>query len=81
VDKLKADLLDGYDRLTRPENYATVTECWVGLTVIQMELDETRGVLETHAWMRLNWSDSKLKWDPKDYEEIKQLNVQADEVS
>lgn len=81
VDKLKVDLLSGYDRLTRPENYGTVTECWVGLTVIQMELDETRGVLETHAWMRMNWTDSKMKWDPKNYADIKQLNVHADEVS
>lgn len=45
-----------------------------------MELDETLGILETHAWLRMNWSDSKMKWDPKDYQDIKQLNVQADEV-
>lgn len=81
MDKLKADLLSGYDKLTRPENNAVITQCNVGLTVIYMELDETKGVLETHAWMRLNWTDSKLKWDPKNYDNIKQLNVHADEVS
>lgn len=70
-----------YDQLTRPENFNVATGCWVGLTVINMELDETKGILETHAWLRMTWNDTKLKWDPKDYENITQLNLAADEVS
>lgn len=81
MDRLKKDLLVDYDRLTRPASYDTPTDCWIGLTVINMELDETKGVLETHAWMRLNWSDPKMTWDPSQYGGVKQLNLAADEVS
>lgn len=80
IDKLKGELLQDYDRLNRPENFETATQCWLGLTIIHMELDETKGVLETHAWMRMNWSDSKLKWDPSKNSNITQINVQPDEV-
>ena len=80
IDKLKGELLQDYDRLNRPENFETPTQCWLGLTIIHMELDETKGVLETHAWMRMNWSDSKLKWDPSKNSNITQINVQPDEV-
>lgn len=81
IDKLKADLLKGYDKLNRPENFQTATKCDLGLTVIHMDLDEKNGVLETHAWLRLNWTDSKLKWVPETYENISQVNVAADEVN
>jgi Neurotransmitter-gated ion-channel ligand binding domain len=80
VDKLKAELLENYDRFNRPEHIQVPTQCHLGITVIHMELDETRGVLETHAWMKMNWSDSKLKWDTKAHGDIYQLNVAADEV-
>jgi hypothetical protein len=80
VDRLKADLLKNYDRFSRPENYNVATQLMVAMTVIHMDLDETRGVLETHAWMRMNWSDSKLKWDPAQYDGIKELKLNADEV-
>lgn len=81
VDKLKSDLLKNYDRFNRPEDFATVTKCFISLTVIHMELDETRGVLETHGWVKMNWTDSKLKWDPSAYGGISHLHMAADEVS
>lgn len=80
MDKLKADLLKDYDRLTRPENSEVATKCWLALTVIHMDLDEKEGVLETHAWLKMNWTDSKLKWDPKKYSDITTFNIHADEV-
>lgn len=81
VDKLKSDLLQNYDRFSRPENAQVTTNVYVGLTVIHMELHETKGVLETHAWIKLNWLDGKLKWNPNDYDNITHFHVSADEVS
>lgn len=46
-----------------------------------MELDETRGVLTTHGWLKMNWTDSKLKWSNASYGGISEIRVQADEVS
>lgn len=80
IDKLKSHLLKNYDRFSRPENAQVTTHLTVGLTVIHMELHETKGVLETHAWIKLNWSDGKLKWNESDYDNITHFHVAADEV-
>lgn len=80
VDRLKQDLLTNYNRLTRPENQNTVTKCHLQLTVIHIELDETRGVLTTHAWLKMNWTDSKLSWDNGSYDGITEIRITADEA-
>lgn len=46
-----------------------------------MELIETKGVLETHAWMKMKWSDSKLSWKPAEHDNISVVHAAADEVS
>lgn len=79
VDKLKHELLKSYNKLTRPEQYNKATFCELSMTLIHMELDETRGVLTSHAWLKMNWSDSKLSWDNNSYE-MNDLHVAADEV-
>lgn len=73
-------MLANYDKLARPEHQKVVTTCSIGLTLIHMELDETRGVLTTHAWLKMNWTDSKIKWDNSSYGGISDLRVAADEV-
>lgn len=57
------------------------TNLTIGLTVIHMDLIETKGVLETHAWLRMKWNDGKFKWDPKDYDNITVIHLTADEVN
>ena len=79
VDKLKRDLLKSYNKYTRPEQYNTATFCELSMTLIHIDLDETRGVLTSHAWLKMNWSDSKLSWDNNSYG-MNDLHVAADEV-
>lgn len=45
VDRLRKDLLKDYDVNARPEHYMTATQCNISLTLINVDLDETRGVL------------------------------------
>lgn len=80
VDKLRKDLLTNYDRLARPEHHKTVTVCSIGITVIHLELDERRGVLTTHAWLKMNWTDSKMKWDNNSYGGISEIRITPDEA-
>jgi Neurotransmitter-gated ion-channel ligand binding domain len=80
VDKLKTELLKNYDRFNKPGNAEDVTNCQISITINHIELDETRGVLETQAWMSIQWLDSKLKWDRKAHDDIYLLHVAADEV-
>jgi hypothetical protein len=81
VDALKKDLLEDYDPLTRPSNGKDVNSLQVSITLINIDLDEKRGVLTTHAWLKMNWSDKKLSWDPTAYNGIVELRVGADEVN
>ncbi|KAG5679171.1 hypothetical protein PVAND_008761 [Polypedilum vanderplanki] len=80
IDKLKSELLKNYDRFARPENHNSVTNLSVGITVIHMDLIESKGILETHAWLKLRWNDGKFKWDPKAYDNITMIHMAADEV-
>jgi hypothetical protein len=79
VDKLKELLLKGYSKNTRPENNGVATRCDIGMTMIHMDLDESKGVLTSHAWLKMNWTDSKLSWDNATYG-FSELHVGADEV-
>lgn len=79
MDKLKQELLKDYDKHSRPEQYEKATYCELSMTLIHMELDETRGVLTSHAWLKMNWSDSKLSWDSNS-NGMTDLHVAADEV-
>lgn len=81
VDRLKKDLLEDYDPLTRPSNAKDANSLHVSITLINIDLDEKRGVLTTHAWLKMNWSDVKLSWDPKAYDGIQEMRVGADEVN
>lgn len=73
-------MLTNYDRLTRPENQNKATRCNVALTIIHMQMDEARGVLTTHAWLKMNWTDSKMSWDNNSYDGISEIRVTADEA-
>lgn len=80
TDKLKQDLLKNYDKNARPHEHDSLTKCFVALTLIHIDLDETRGVLVTHAWLKMNWTDSKLSWNNASYGGQTLLHVAADEV-
>lgn len=80
LDILKHDLLDDYDPIIRPSSSKEANNLHIGMTLINIELDENRGVLTSHAWLKMNWSDAKLQWKPEDYNNIDQLRIGADEV-
>jgi Neurotransmitter-gated ion-channel ligand binding domain len=80
VDILKEALLKDYDKNTRPAQYKEKTNCHITMTLINIDLDEKRSVLTSHAWLKMNWSDTKLTWDNESYNGISELRVTADEV-
>lgn len=81
LDILKQDLLHDYDPIMRPSDSKASNSLHVGMTLINIDLDENRGVLTSHAWLKMNWSDSKLQWKPEDYNGIDHLRIGADEVN
>lgn len=37
-------------------------------------------VLTTHAWIRIFWKDSRLSWDPAEWNGVENINLDATEV-
>jgi hypothetical protein len=80
IDTLRKDLLDGYEINSRPSQANDANSLHVAMTLINIDLDENRGVLTSHAWIKMNWSDIKLRWDPLKYNNIQQIRMGADEI-
>ncbi|CAO1367240.1 unnamed protein product [Diamesa hyperborea] len=80
TDRLRHDLLKNYDTSARPEHSTVASKVKIALTLIHIDLDETKGVLTTNGWLKINWTDSKLSWNPSDYENLASLHVAAGDV-
>ena len=48
-------------------------------TVNYMDMTD-KGVLEMKMWLRINWKDERLSWNPEEYGGVSQLNVPFDKV-
>jgi hypothetical protein len=80
TDQLKKDLLSNYDKYARPEHHAKATFVNVSISLRHFDVDEVKSVLTTHVWFRMQWTDSKLKWNPEKYGNQSLLHVGDHEV-
>ena len=46
----------------------------LGMAVIHFDVDERRSILSVDAWMRMAWTDDHLKWDPDEFDGLKQIH-------
>lgn len=51
LDRLKKNMFLNYDQLARPDEQ--VTNVNLGLTIIHLDVDESRSVLSVNSWIRL----------------------------
>uniref|UniRef100_A0A0R3S198 Acetylcholine receptor subunit alpha-type acr-16 n=1 Tax=Elaeophora elaphi TaxID=1147741 RepID=A0A0R3S198_9BILA len=77
--RLRNDLMHDYNPLERPversEDPVIVT---LGVIFQQIiDLNEREEKLEVNAWLKYNWKDMKLRWDPLEYENITDLRHPA----
>ncbi|KAB0791322.1 hypothetical protein PPYR_03122 [Photinus pyralis] len=80
VDRLKKDLLQNYDRFLRPEHSNDPTQLKIALTILHLEIDEAKSTIMLDSWLTLEWTDSKLRWNEKDYGGLTQIKVADHEV-
>ena len=87
--RLRADLLAGYDKevpptSTRlPENGTVYSEAG---TDVEMQIrffkvitvDASQGVMQLKVWLRMYWTDTRLSWDPAEYDNITFTSLWAD---
>uniref|UniRef100_F6PSN4 Neuronal acetylcholine receptor subunit alpha-5 n=3 Tax=Callithrix jacchus TaxID=9483 RepID=F6PSN4_CALJA len=81
-DSLLKDLFQGYERWVRPvEHLNDKIKIKFGLAISQLvDVDEKNQLMTTNVWLKQEWIDVKLRWNPEDYGGIKVIRVPSDSV-
>ncbi|XP_052681532.1 neuronal acetylcholine receptor subunit alpha-10-like isoform X2 [Crassostrea angulata] len=82
--RLVKDLLNGYDKRVRPvmpSNTSLPLNVTFGLALSQIiDVDEKNQILTTNCWLNQMWTDYGLRWDPKEYGDIKVVRLPYDQI-
>ncbi|XP_061733761.1 neuronal acetylcholine receptor subunit alpha-5 isoform X1 [Nerophis ophidion] len=81
-DKLFKYLFENYQKWVRPVEYLNQTICVkFGLAIsLLVDVDEKNQLMTTNVWMKQEWTDMKLRWDPDDYLGITAIRVPSDRI-
>nr|KAF6409372.1 cholinergic receptor nicotinic alpha 5 subunit [Rousettus aegyptiacus] len=81
-DSLFKDLLQDYERWVRPvEHLNDKIKIKFGLAISQLvDVDEKNQLMTTNVWLKQEWKDVKLRWNPDDYGGIKVIRVPSDSL-
>ncbi|XP_077481083.1 neuronal acetylcholine receptor subunit alpha-5-like isoform X2 [Stigmatopora argus] len=81
-DKLFKYLFGKYQKWVRPVEYLNQTICVkFGLAISQLvDVDEKNQLMTTNVWMKQEWTDMKLRWNPEDYLGITSIRVPSDRL-
>ncbi|KAM5177275.1 neuronal acetylcholine receptor subunit alpha-5 isoform 1-T1 [Callospermophilus lateralis] len=79
-DSLFKDLFQDYERWVRPVEYLNdKIKIKFGLAISQLvDVDEKNQLMTTNVWLKQEWTDVKLRWNPDDYGGIKVIRVPSD---
>ncbi|CRL00822.1 CLUMA_CG014073, isoform A [Clunio marinus] len=79
--KLKKKLFcDHYDKEIRPGPSSDVTKVNFRYTIKSFDYDENEKIFTVTAWMTLVWIDSRLSWEPSEYDDIKTIHMNIDYI-
>ncbi|XP_040180369.1 neuronal acetylcholine receptor subunit beta-3 isoform X3 [Rana temporaria] len=81
-DALLRNLFTGYQKWVRPViNPNKTIKVNFGLKISQLvDVDEKKQLMTTNVWLRQEWVDLKLKWNPKDYGGITYIRVPSESL-
>uniref|UniRef100_A0A8C6RYY9 Cholinergic receptor nicotinic alpha 2 subunit n=1 Tax=Nannospalax galili TaxID=1026970 RepID=A0A8C6RYY9_NANGA len=81
-DRLFKHLFGGYNRWARPvPNTSDVVIVRFGLSIAQLiDVDEKNQMMTTNVWLKQEWSDYKLRWNPADFGNITSLRVPSEMI-
>ncbi|XP_058817102.1 acetylcholine receptor subunit alpha-like 1 isoform X2 [Topomyia yanbarensis] len=80
ADKLKKDLLANYDRNIRPAQHYNVTNVDIKMTITHVDIDEETSIFSVYGWVKMDWSDDKLRWNPANYGNLDVIRIHPDTV-
>ncbi|VDM52836.1 unnamed protein product [Angiostrongylus costaricensis] len=82
-DRLMVDLFKGYNSLVQPVRNKSDLPMIVKIAmqlILLVNVDEKEQVMHTNVWLTLKWQDFQMRWDPKNYDGIKQIRVAPDKI-
>ncbi|XP_056653037.1 neuronal acetylcholine receptor subunit alpha-5 [Monodelphis domestica] len=81
-DRLFKNLFQDYERWVRPVKHLNdKINIKFGLAISQLvDVDEKNQLMTTNVWLKQEWVDVKLRWNPDDYAGIKAIRVPSDSI-
>ncbi|NXS43053.1 ACHA5 protein, partial [Balaeniceps rex] len=81
-DRLFKHLFEDYQRWVRPvERLNDTVKIKFGLAISQLvDVDEKNQLMTTNVWLKQEWIDVKLRWNPEDYAGITSIRVPSDSI-
>ncbi|KAM7126922.1 neuronal acetylcholine receptor subunit alpha-4 isoform 1-T1 [Molossus nigricans] len=79
-ERLLKKLFSGYNKWSRPvANISDVVFVHFGLSIAQLiDVDEKNQMMTTNVWVKQEWNDYKLRWDPSDYENVTSIRIPSE---
>ncbi|XP_001506577.1 neuronal acetylcholine receptor subunit alpha-4 isoform X1 [Ornithorhynchus anatinus] len=79
-ERLLKKLFSGYNKWSRPvANISDVVLVRFGLSIAQLiDVDEKNQMMTTNVWVKQEWHDYKLRWDPQDYENVTSIRIPSE---
>ncbi|XP_077580994.1 neuronal acetylcholine receptor subunit alpha-4-like isoform X1 [Stigmatopora nigra] len=79
-EKLLQDLFVRYNKLSRPvENSSETVLVHFGLSIAQLiDVDEKNQMMTTNVWVKQEWNDYKLRWNPDEYENVTSIRIPSE---
>ncbi|XP_053859362.1 neuronal acetylcholine receptor subunit beta-3 isoform X2 [Vidua macroura] len=81
-DALLKHLFEGYQKWVRPvENSNDTIRVLFGLKISQLvDVDEKNQLMTTNVWLKQEWIDHKLSWNPDEYGGITTIRVPSESL-
>ncbi|XP_048353878.1 uncharacterized protein LOC125433416 [Sphaerodactylus townsendi] len=79
-ERLLKKLFSGYNKWSRPvANISDVVIVRFGLSIAQLiDVDEKNQMMTTNVWVKQEWHDYKLRWDPEEYENVTSIRIPSE---
>ncbi|XP_072515939.1 neuronal acetylcholine receptor subunit alpha-4b isoform X2 [Salminus brasiliensis] len=79
-ERLLQVLFSHYNKLSRPvANISDVVLVHFGLSIAQLiDVDEKNQMMTTNVWVKQEWSDYKLRWNPEEYENVTSIRIPSE---
>ncbi|XP_006896943.1 PREDICTED: neuronal acetylcholine receptor subunit alpha-4 [Elephantulus edwardii] len=79
-ERLLRKLFSGYNKWSRPvANISDVVLVRFGLSIAQLiDVDEKNQMMTTNVWVKQEWHDYKLRWDPADFENVTSIRIPSE---